>query len=79
MPRTEDISFPILLYIGAPKEYATVQLYSTWSDTSSTQESFGLVYFSKYFVKCLDSPSHRILRHMHEILNIGKKVTNYTV
>jgi len=26
-----------------------------------------------------DSPSHRILRHMHEALNIDKKVINYTV
>jgi hypothetical protein len=26
-----------------------------------------------------DSPSHRIFRRMHEALNIGKKITNYTV
>ena len=26
-----------------------------------------------------DSPSHRILRHMHETLNIEKNKTNYTV
>jgi len=26
-----------------------------------------------------DSPSHRILRHMHGALNIDKKITNYTV
>ena len=27
----------------------------------------------------LYSPSHRILRHMHEALNIDKKITNYIV
>jgi hypothetical protein len=26
-----------------------------------------------------DSPSHRIFGRMHEALNIGKKITNYTV
>jgi hypothetical protein len=26
-----------------------------------------------------DFPSHQIFRRMHEALNIGKKITNYTV
>jgi hypothetical protein len=26
-----------------------------------------------------DFPSHRIFRYMHGALNIGKKITNYTI
>jgi hypothetical protein len=45
----------------------------------------GIVYtkavFSSFKISKIlqDSPSHQIFRRMHGALNIGKKITNYTV
>jgi hypothetical protein len=38
------------------------------------------VFSSLKILKILqDSPSHRIFGRMHGVLNVGKKITNYTV
>jgi len=45
-----------------------------WKTIKSSKPVQGLVYFLKIFAKFIeDSPSHRILQHMHKALNIDKK------
>jgi hypothetical protein len=39
----------------------------------------GVFRFFKILKILEDSPSHRIFGHMYGALNIGKKITNYTV
>jgi hypothetical protein len=47
---------------------------------SASPSPFQAVFTSFKIPKILqDSPSHRIFRRMHRVLNIGKKITNYTV
>ena len=44
-----------------------------WQLASSYRQPYA---FTKFFLQYL---SHRIFRHMHEVLNIVKKITNYTI
>jgi len=46
------------------------------SDAAEHRQPSGLVYIASFFTLSL---SHQIFGHMHRVLNVDKKITNYTV
>ena len=50
----------------------TARAFALFRIGCAPEISLGLVYFLKNFAKFLDSPSHRIFRRMHRVLNIDE-------
>jgi hypothetical protein len=75
MPLEEDINF---IWLPRMKEsLLQVSIENEGHRTITTQ----VVVFSSFKIPKIlqDSLSHRIFRRMYGALNIGKKITNYTV
>jgi hypothetical protein len=75
----------ILIKIGCPCKLTTLNLnLSADNILSRFDNSIASYVFSKELWPCLDPTvkfftlSHRMFEHMHGVLNINEKITNYT-